>query len=104
MIYLLQHEDNIAGELKFNEDYEVSSFTLHNKEILPPYILNEKNITKESFDSWILHKKISSARSNIDTVLEEYKVENTRELFVKNYGLSLVDHYWIKPANENIKW
>ena len=71
---------------------------------MPAYILLENKVTRKSFDDWITLKKISSSRENIQTVFDEYNVRNTRELFIKNYGLSLTDHYWIKPSDENIKW
>jgi len=104
MNYLLLYENNIASELQFDENYNVVQFIIHNKYYLPPYIAIEENIDNTSFDNWIKHRKISSARENIQEVLEEYNVENTKELFIKNYGLSLTDHYWIKPLNDSKKW
>jgi hypothetical protein len=36
--------------------------------------------------------------------LEKNNVNSNRELLIKNLGLGLVDHYWIKDDNENRNW
>lgn len=61
-------------------------------------------ISDRKLEDWLSKRAIPASRQNIDEVLAELKIQNTRKLSLKSYGLSLSDQYWIKPKDQNILW
>lgn len=51
-----------------------------------------------------MRRAVPQLRGNIRKVLDELEVENTQSLLLKNLGISLSDHYWIKPVDRDIEW
>jgi len=66
--------------------------------------LEGNKISDRRLEDWLGRRAIPASRQNIDEVLEDLKIQNTRKLSLKSYGLSLSDQYWIKPKNQNIIW
>jgi len=79
MSYLLYHEDNLAAELHFDQNYNITQFLIANEDYLPPYIAAEQNISNKSFDNWIIQKKISSFRKNIEELTRFRQKEKSPE-------------------------
>lgn len=40
----------------------------------------------------------------IRKILEQLNIATPQEYLVKNLGLSLTDHYWIKPLDADLGW
>jgi len=53
---------------------------------------------------WWLSRSIPASRQGIQAVLDKLKLPSSTLLIEKCYGLSLSDHYWIKPSGAHIKW
>ncbi|WP_338546924.1 HipA domain-containing protein [Emergencia sp. JLR.KK010] len=53
---------------------------------------------------WWMHRAIPASRDRIKAVLEELSAPSTEFLLARSWGLSLSDHYWIKPAGVELKW
>lgn len=103
--YIIKHDDVDVCIISFNIDFRIEKVVqVLNDEHLPPYILSskEKNIYK--YDEWFGGRTVSPNREGIQEILKKYNARNARELLLKNYALSLYDHYWVCPENENIKW
>jgi len=66
--------------------------------------LEGHEISDRKLEDWLSRRAIPASRQNIDEILEDLKIQNTRKLSLKSYGLSLSDHYWIKPKNRDITW
>ena len=100
MIYFLKHEDTSVIELSVNKEGFVEKInTVFDYKLIPPYILNKDpfSLKEQYINDWITMDKIDSSRENVDKILKRNKVNTTRELFIKNMGLKLTDHYWLCP-------
>ena len=53
---------------------------------------------------WWRGRSIPASRLGIDEVIKTLDIENTQVLLTKNMGLSLSDHYWIKPYGSELKY
>jgi len=66
--------------------------------------LEGNEINDRRLEDWLSRRAIPASRQNIDEILEDLKIQNTRKLSLKSYGLSLSDQYWIKPKNQDLTW
>lgn len=66
---------------------------------LPVGFTNEALLKK-----WILNRGIPVTRQRLDIDLRMSKVSSPFELMLRNYGLSLTDHYWIRPQDDSYTW
>ncbi len=109
MNYILCHKeipvlnfeaDNDGTILKINEVYE--------KRHAPIGIFNSATETPViALRNWWNARSIPASRQNLDKFLESLSINSPIELVSKSFGLSLSDHYWIKPAQgaqSNISW
>ena len=78
--------------------------TVHNLNHAPIGTTIDDKIDPEKLEYWLNKRVIPASRKNIDKVLEALKIQNTRSLALKSYGLSLSDQYWIKPQEKKISW
>lgn len=53
---------------------------------------------------WLNDRKIPLLHDNLKYLLNSLKQDDTSELMMNNYGLSLSDQYWFLPQNMDIKW
>ena len=67
---------------------------LHHSEIIDRYALNK----------WWAGRSIPASRMGIEDALEKLGVYNSKLLLTKCFGLSLSDHYWIKPYGSDMTW
>lgn len=106
MDYILKHKDIDVMQFSFNEKSEISSVgSIINPEHVPLGILNnETSSPVDALGEWWRHRTIPASRDNLEDGLARLGVSTTTELLKKSYGLSLSDHYWVCPENENLKW
>jgi hypothetical protein len=103
--YILKHHDIDVCSISFTADFRIERVnSIINSDHLPPYILHSTEQNTYKFDEWFASRAISNNREGLQDILKKYNANNTRELLLKNYALSLYDHYWICPENKNIKW
>lgn len=91
-----------------HEDDVLAFFTLHNnaisrlevltknRKLLPVSIYLVRDNQEQNLIDWIRNRCLSSMRCSSEI--------NRVSQLVKNYGLSLSDHYWIKPVDSEIEW
>ncbi len=65
---------------------------------------DDKVVDRYAFNQWWTGRSIPASRVGISDALETLGIYNTKLLLTKCLGLSLSDHYWIKPYNKNILW
>ncbi|MCL1990533.1 MAG: HipA domain-containing protein [Defluviitaleaceae bacterium] len=70
----------------------------------PLGITEDNEISEARLENWLSRRAIPASRENIDEVLENLRIQNTRKLSLRSYGLSLSDQYWLKPYGSNITW
>lgn len=105
-IYILKHKDISVLKFSFNEKYEINNvLELYEQKHIPVGVFNNENLSLvEALQDWWKHRTIPASRDNLEDKLEILNVRSTVELLNKSYGLSLTDHYWIMPADADIKW
>ena len=59
---------------------------------------------KLELSDWFKGRGIPSWRDDLDLLLAKLNVRTTEELLDKAFGLSLSDHYWVKPLNSNVEY
>ncbi|MBQ3139142.1 MAG: HipA domain-containing protein [Ruminococcus sp.] len=65
---------------------------------------DDEVVDRYAFNQWWTGRSIPASRMGVSDALETLGIYNTKLLLTKCLGLSLSDHYWIKPYNKNILW
>ncbi len=96
-VALLELDENTGFILKVNELYDEKHL---------PYGIKVKNgiADRTALNDWWVNRSIPASRSGIMRALEVLKMNSTRMLLLRCFGLSLSDQYWIKPQNSNLQW
>ena len=58
----------------------------------------------ERLEGWWNERSIPASRTGVKNLLEAAGVPDARMLTTKSLGLSLSDHYWIRPEGSHIEW
>lgn len=64
----------------------------------------DNKVNHISMNKWWTSRSIPASRMGIQTALEILDIPSPISLVDKAYGLSLSDHYWIKPCDSDIQW
>ena len=59
---------------------------------------------RAALNEWWEDRSIPASRSGLREALETMGVTSSKLLLTRCYGLSLSDHYWIKPADSGLTW
>ena len=100
--YDLMHKDDVVASLQLDD---LSSAILKvapgaNPELLP---LGGSQ-GADSLRKWWLRRAVPISQGNIAALLQQEGIPSTQRLLVQNLGLSLSDHYWIKPSGSELTW
>jgi hypothetical protein len=88
-----------------NEDYEIEKiYKIHEEKHLPVGFSAERGIGTVRMNDWLFDRAIPEKREGLDAILEKEGVKSRHELLIKNLGLSLSDHYWVKNEKEGKSW
>lgn len=110
MDYTLMHKNICAADIGIDEDTGVISRIgdVYAKEHLPlgtVHIMQHREIVdKAVLNKWWTGRSIPASRAGISDVLEALGIYNTEMLLTKCLGLSLSDHYWVKPSGSDMTW
>lgn len=110
MKYTLMHKNIAVADIDIDEALggitKISNITA--KEHLPVGIVrmqrDDEVIDRYAFNRWWTGRSIPASRMGVMDALDTLNVYSTKLLLTKCLGLSLSDHYWIKPHNSNITW
>lgn len=61
-------------------------------------------LSEGAFKKWWMMRAIPSTRKGIQAALNILDISSTQSMLVANLGLSLTDHYWIKPVSSDFTW
>ncbi|WP_294483521.1 HipA domain-containing protein [uncultured Ruminococcus sp.] len=108
MNYTLMHKNIRVADIEIDEDTGViiRIGDIYDKEHLPagvPFCHNE-TIDRAALNKWWTGRSIPASRIGINEALETLGVYNTELLLTKCLGLSLSDHYWVRPADSDMTW
>ena len=110
MKYTLMHKNFAVADVEIDEDLGVitSIDNLSAREHLPVGVVHqlrhEETVDRYALNHWWAGRSIPASRMGIADALEALGVSSTKQLITKCLGLSLSDHYWLRPYDSNITW
>ena len=103
----LMHRCMPVAELCLDEDtgFILKIVEVFAPEHLPVGVGMKKGIAdRAALNDWWMDRSIPSSRSGVREAMETLQIEDTRELLIRCFGLSLSDQYWICPENSGLTW
>jgi hypothetical protein len=109
MKHVLMHKDIEVLDLDFAKGgfFSFKLGKIHSQEHVPlgAFGSEDSEYTKMvGLADWWSKRLIPSNRPNLRRVLSELGVVDASNLAMKTFGLSLTDHYWVKPSDSGISW
>ncbi len=110
MEYTLMHKNIAAAQIEIDE--ETGSINkiidVFREEHLPVGTVftmhHEIKAQRMALNHWWTGRSIPASRSGIREALDELGMYATTLLLIHCLGLSLSDHYWVRPADRDLKW
>lgn len=102
--YVLMHKDIPVLTVALTETNKIKEITEILSEEHKPINMQSDENQEAALSEFMKHRSIPNTRQNLSKILAAYKVNDSLELSIKSYQLSLSDHYWIKPIDDNISW
>jgi hypothetical protein len=105
--YTLMHKNTPVVEISISSQYNQihKIYEIFNKKHLPFGAIYRKGVFDESYlSTWWKNRSIPEKRPGISKALDRLHVYSVNELALKQCGLSLVDHYWVRPVNSSLDW
>ncbi len=98
--YILQHKNTAVAVLMIDDTGDITDI---GDEVNKPYlpVLCSEHI---SLKTWWSNRTIPITRRGITADLMEERISSTKELLLRNLGLSLTDCYWVKPLESDYTW
>lgn len=110
MNYTLMHKNICVADIDIDEDTGVISRIgdTYTKEHLPLGTVHPMHhreiVDKAVLNKWWTGRSIPASRIGINDALETLGIYNTEMLLTKCLGLSLSDHYWVRPDGSDMTW
>lgn len=110
MKYILMHKNISVAEIEIDDAVGVITeiSDIMRKEHLPIGVLHslrhKEIVDRAALNHWWRGRSIPASRMGIADVLDSLGLYETGELLTKCFGLSLSDHYWIKPVESALTW
>jgi hypothetical protein len=101
MKYLLMHKRTAVLELNIDKLGMIAKLgAVSAPEHLPVGVRTSKSgVDRASFNEWWADRCIPASRSGVRDALQALGVAVPQQLLSRSYGLSLSDHYWLKPTD-----
>ncbi len=110
MKYTLMHKNIAVADVEIDEDLGVitSIDNISAKKHLPVGVVHqlrrEETVDRYAMNHWWAGRSIPASRMGVADALETLGVYSSKQLLTKCLGLSLSDHYWLRPYDSNITW
>ena len=107
-LYTLMHKNVNVADIEIDNNAKIIKLNaLYEKEHLPlgtVSILKHEEEYISGLNKWWIDRSIPASRSGLEEALKTLGIENEKLLLLQSYGLSLSDHYWIKPIAARMDW
>ena len=110
MKYILMHKNTEVADIEIDDvlgRITAVNDVIH-REHLPVGIVHplrhNEVIDRGALNKWWCGRSIPASRMGIADAFEILGIYDPSELLTKCFGLSLSDHYWIKPSGNSMKW
>lgn len=106
---ILMNKNQKIMSIEYNSYNVISKiYEIYNIEYAPLAVFNasknrSSSLTK-TVNDWFRGRGIPSWRKDLEKLLDKLGVSSSVELLNKYYGLSLLDQYWLKDVNSDVKW
>lgn len=101
-LYSLMHRDDPVCAISIDT---VSGAILRaSKPVNPELLPLGGSIDSAMLKKWWQRRAVPVGQGKIQRILEQMGIATPQEYLVKNLGLSLTDHYWIKPLDMELGW
>ena len=101
-LYSLMHRDDPVCAISIDT---VSGAILRASKPVNPMLLPlGGSIDSAMLKKWWQRRAVPVGQGKIQRILEQMGIATPQEYLVKNLGLSLTDHYWIKPLDMELGW
>ena len=107
MNYTLMHKDIPVADLTLDEatgSIQRIDVLLHGEHLPVGVSVRHGVADRAALNEWWEDRSIPASRSGLREALETLGVASSKLLLTRCYGLSLSDHYWIKPAGSELTW
>lgn len=107
MNYTLMHKDIPVVEIALDDGGTKITRVgeLYHREDLPVGVpITWDKADRAALNAWWTDRFIPSARSGLVDALSQLGFPDPQQVISRNLGLSLSDHYWVKPAGSNLSW
>lgn len=107
MICTLMHKRLAVSELELDDatGFIQKVNTIYLPEHLPVGTLATNGIIdRTALNGWWTDRSIPASRSGIREVLETLEMASPKLLLLRCFGLSLSDHYWVRPLGSDLTW
>ena len=107
MNYTLMHKDIPVADLTLDEatgSIQRIDVLLHGEHLPVGVSVRHGVADRAALNEWWEDRSIPASRSGLREALESLGVASSKLLLTRCYGLSLSDHYWIKPAGSELTW
>ena len=104
--YVLMHKniEVVAIEIDESTGNITATNDIYDLSHVPLSATKDGVFERQSLNGWWITRSIPISRTGINTFLQNIGLNTPKELLVKSLGLSLSDHYWIKPIDQDVKW
>lgn len=103
----LMHKDTPVAELILDEatgSIQRIDKLLHGEHLPVGVSIRHGVADRAALNEWWEDRSIPASRSGLREALEILGMASSKLLLSRCYGLSLSDHYWIKPADSDFTW
>lgn len=101
-MYSLMHRDDPVCAITIDP---VSGAVLRvSKPVHPELLPLGGCVDSATLKKWWQRRAVPIGQGKIQRILEQLGITTPQEYLVKNLGLSLTDHYWIKPLDMELGW
>lgn len=101
-LYSLMHRDDPV--CAFSIDTVSGAILRASKPVNPELLPLGGSIDSAMLRKWWQRRAVPVGQGKIQLILEHMGIATPQEYLVKNLGLSLTDHYWIKPLDMELGW
>lgn len=102
MEFFLMWEDEIVTVCDMTEDGRMISWSRNFKS--PELAPLEQRISENHILKWWENRRVPIGQGHVKAMLVRKGLADTHDYLLKNLGLSMTDHYWMKPVDSDLKW
>lgn len=102
----LLHRDDVVVGIVIDEDDGriVESTEPERMDLMPVGTVVNGTVRSDRFKSWWSSRSIPVTRTGVQHLLRTLDLDDTMPLLLRSMGLSLADHYWIRPQGSEVRW